>query len=308
MAMKRNMSLIFNICNQCNMRCRHCSNVDSLNDEQKADPSLILEWLSDAAEAGVKEVTFVGGEPFLFLDDLILYCAKSQELGMKSCIITNAYWANTKDEAFEILQKLQGLSSLLVSSDVFHLEYIDSSIIKNAIEACIELNISVALNATCATKSEKKQMWNIYDKYKNVLFINTHMLMPIGSAKSLPIDRWLLEAKIDELPTICGINNFLVEMDGEIHACCNAILSEEPFLYAGNMKKESLQTILPKIQDDFLYNFIKEYGPRGIGKILKDSPYYAELKQKQYTCECDFCVGILGSKERQLYFINQISR
>lgn len=306
--MKRNMNLIFNICNQCNVKCRHCSNEEILNNGRKAEPFLVLEWLEDAAEAGFGEATFVGGEPFLFVDDLRLYCKKAHELGMKSCIITNGYWAKTLDKAIEVLKSLEDLDSILVSSDIFHLEHIDSQIIKNALDACIMLNISVALNATCASKNEKKRIWDIYSGYKNSLFINTHMLMPIGAAKSLLIERWCLEDKVSELPVICGINNFLVEMDGEVHACCNAILSEEPLLYAGNMKKEKLSVLLQKFVANPLYRFIKEQGPRGIGRLLKDSLYYNEFRQKQYTCECDFCVSILGSLELQQYMINQISR
>lgn len=307
MVMKRDTSLIFNICNQCNMRCRHCSNEDSLSDHMKADSLLILKWLEDASDAGIREVTFVGGEPFLFLNDLVLYCAKAKELGMNSCIITNAYWANTKDEALQILNKLDGLSSLLVSSDVFHLEYIDSRVIENALDACIEMNINVALNATCAMKSEKKKIWDMYSKYKNHIFINTHMLMPIGAAKKLCIEKWVLKEKIDLLPTMCGISNFLVGMDGEVHGCCNAILSKNQLLYVGNIKQNAVKEIIQKINEDPLYKFIKTYGPRGIGKVIKDSPYYNKLEQNQYTCECDFCVDILGCVDHQKYFTEFIS-
>ncbi|AEY67261.1 radical SAM protein [Clostridium sp. BNL1100] len=304
--MKRNKNLIFNICNQCNVKCRHCSNAETLNDGKKAEPPYVLKWLEDASEADFSEATFVGGEPFLYVDDLILYCKKTHELGMKSCIITNGFWATNLERAVELLKSIKGLDSILVSSDIFHLEYIDSQTIKNVFDACIQLNINIAMNATCSSKEDKKKIWDIYSEYKNSVFINTHMLMPIGAAKSLPVERWCLEDKIAKLPVVCGIDNFLVDMDGDVHACCNSILSKEPLFYVGNMKKESLSLLLKNFIRNPLYCLMKEQGPRGLGKFLMNSPYYQEFSQKEYTCECDFCISVLESDKLQKYIISQI--
>jgi organic radical activating enzyme len=305
--MKQSSNILFNICYQCNARCRHCSNGDTIKERQESDPNQILEWLADVAEAGLKMATFVGGEPFLMLDDLRRYCARAVELGLKSSIITNGYWAKTREEAIAILQSLSGLNSLVVSSDIYHLEFIDSQVVKNALDACLELNIEVALNITCASKVEKTEALEIYGDYKNKLFIYTPMMMPIGAASELPIERRPVLEKADSLPAFCAIGNFSVKQTGDVFACCNAIVPEEPFLYIGNMVKQKFPELMKEFEKNPLYVFIKEYGPRGIGRIFRESPYFEEFRQKAYTCECDFCLDLLVNPERQQYFLRQIA-
>lgn len=58
--MKQSSNILFNICYQCNARCRHCSNGETIKERREIDPNQILEWLADVAEAGLKEATFVG--------------------------------------------------------------------------------------------------------------------------------------------------------------------------------------------------------------------------------------------------------
>jgi len=295
--MKYSESLIYNICNRCNLRCKHCSNAGLIHDTQVMDSNMVFDSLTDAAEVGIAQVTFVGGEPFLELGSLRKYIQRAKALGLETCIITNTYWAKTKETAIEILKSLEGLTSLLISSDLYHLEYISADIIMNAIEACLELNINAAINATCASKKDKKKIWEIYEKYKNKIFIHTHMLMPIGAAKELEIERWMLEDKVNRLPGICGIGNFLIEMNGDVHACCNAILAKDSYLYAGNLNEESLKEILHRFHMNPMYQFIRKQGPRGIGRMLQTSPYYELCRTREYTCECDFCVDVLGNRK-----------
>ena len=287
-------NVIFNICNQCNVKCRHCSNNEILNSMDEIDLEMLLNCLKECASANIEQVTFVGGEPFLYVDRLKLYCSTASQLGLKTCIITNGYWGKTVERAKEILTSIKGLDSLLVSSDIYHLEHISAETIENVINASLEIGIVISMNATCASKEERDVIRETYKEYKNKIIINTHMMMPIGAAKKLEIKRWKLSERKTRLASVCGIGNYLIEMDGEVHGCCNAILAKEKFLYLGNVKRNKLSRLIKESQNNKEFNFITKYGPRGIEDLVKNNQKLSQYMTKEYTCECEFCVDIMG--------------
>lgn len=64
---------------------------------------------------------FEGGEPFLYHATLRWGVRRAAELGFKVGIVSNAYWANSREDALEGLRDLAGLvQDLSVSCDVFH--------------------------------------------------------------------------------------------------------------------------------------------------------------------------------------------
>lgn len=296
-------NVIFNICNRCNVKCRHCSNSDILNSMDEIDSEMLLDCLKECASANIEQVTFVGGEPFLYIDKLKLYCSTARQLGLKTCIITNGYWGKTIENARKVLISIKGLDSLLVSSDLYHLEHISAETIKNVIDASLEMGIGISMNATCASKEERDAIRGTYEEYKNKIIINTHMLMPIGAAKDLEIARWKLSERKTKLAPVCGIGNYLVEMDGEVHGCCNAILAKEKFLYLGNVKSDRLSSLIEEYRNSKEFNFIKKYGPRGIAEFVKENQELSQYMTKEYTCECEFCVDVMGGSINGREFI-----
>ena len=286
-------NMIFNIYSGCNVRCRHCSNEEMLSTSQVMDEKIIEKALKEGKEAGLKQITFVGGEPFLAYSSLQKYCCLAKENGVNACAITNGYWAKSKEAALETLTALPGLTSLFLSTDFYHLEFISYSIIENALWACFELGIKVSLNATCAKKEDRKLLRNLFQQYKNKVYLNVQMLMPIGAAKKIEIERFVLKEKIDRLGHVCGIGNYYVDMNGDVYGCCNSLLLEKRMFYYGNLREMSLSQIQKEASRDSLYQYICKKGPRGIGKLLKQSDLYEEYQEEKYTCECDFCISVM---------------
>lgn len=293
----RRETVIFNICNRCNVRCRHCSNSDILDSKEEMDSTMLLECLNECAKADIYQVTLVGGEPFLYPEKLKAYLSSAKELGLKTCIITNGYWGKNRSKAQELLASLDGLTSLIVSSDKYHLEHISEQTIRNVLDLCIEMGIEVSINAVCASKEDKDAIRKLYDEYKSRVAINTPMLMPIGAAKNLEIARWNLSERRTRLPSICGIGNYLVEMNGEVHGCCNAILAKNPFLSLGNVKTTKLSRQIEEFRKTKEYQFIANFGPRGIAGLVQQNEELQEFMTQEFTCECEFCIEVMGGNK-----------
>ena len=304
--MARGINLFIYICNYCNMRCRHCINGDTKLETSTANSEDVIVWIEEAGRSSISSLNFVGGEPFFYQDDLKRYCLKAKSEKLPTSITTNAYWATSKERAIEVLKPMVGLTSLMLSSDVYHLEFVSRANIINAVEACFELGIYVTIVSICANKEDKELIWKTYEDYKSKVFIFPKKPMPMGAAEQIEIDRFVLSDEIERLPCVCAVNSFFVEMDGRVHACCASLLSDDDLLVVGDFSKDCMSQKIERFKQTPLFLYLYNYGPRGLGALLKKSPYYTEFSNKLYTCECDFCVDILSSKERQAYFEERI--
>jgi MoaA/NifB/PqqE/SkfB family radical SAM enzyme len=87
---------------------------------------MTLEQVQDILDQGkrlgtVEWIYFEGGEPFLYYQVLKRGIEAAALHGFKIGIVTNAYWANSREDALEYLRPLGGLiHDLSVSSDLYH--------------------------------------------------------------------------------------------------------------------------------------------------------------------------------------------
>src|ERR1039458_1566891 len=106
-------TLYLEVTRECNLRCRHCFNSSAVRLHNELTPVQRLDVIRNAAEAGVQEVRFSGGEPLLLKDLPDLVCA-TRDAPMKSSVGTNGSLI-TKDLATEL--KDAGLNESIVSID-----------------------------------------------------------------------------------------------------------------------------------------------------------------------------------------------
>jgi hypothetical protein len=132
---------------QCTFECDHCfvwgspwqNGTMTLED---------IEFILQAAKS-VPEITsiyFEGGEPFLYYAVLIEGVKRAVEMGFEVGIVSNAYWANSPQDAETCLRPLKGfVEDLTVSSDLFHYSEKLSHQAQNAQEAAIRLGIPTGM-------------------------------------------------------------------------------------------------------------------------------------------------------------------
>jgi len=111
----------------------------------------INELLSEAKKLRtVKWVWFEGGEPFLYYRIMLKGLGKAAEMGFKTGVLSNAYWATCLEDALEWLRPLTelGVADLGLSSDPYHGEDIEAQRVKNGVEAALKLGMHVSVMAT----------------------------------------------------------------------------------------------------------------------------------------------------------------
>ena len=105
----------------------------------------IQEILRQAQQhSSIQSIYFEGGEPFLYYPILLKGIQMAAELGFETGIVSNGYWATTKEDALEWLRPFAGiLDSISISSDLYHYDEMFSQQAQNAQSAAQELAISL---------------------------------------------------------------------------------------------------------------------------------------------------------------------
>lgn len=130
---------------QCNFECDHCFVWGSPWQAGTFTMGQVDAVLRQAEEVGtVGSIYFEGGEPFLYYPILLKAVKAAVEQGYKVGIVSNGYWATTKEDALEWLKPFAGLlEDLSVSSDLFHYDEELSKQARNAYLAAEELGIPI---------------------------------------------------------------------------------------------------------------------------------------------------------------------
>lgn len=131
---------------QCNYECDHCFVFGSPFARGVMTIADIRDIYREAKKLGTIEwIFFEGGEPFLYYPIMLRGIKKANEMGFKTGIVTDAYWATTVEDALEWLIPISklGISGLSVSEDIFHQEEEEREYPKNAIKAAEKLGLPV---------------------------------------------------------------------------------------------------------------------------------------------------------------------
>lgn len=128
---------------RCLFACDHCFVWGSPDQEDVFTLAQLREVFRQAqALKTVEWIYFEGGEPFLYYPVLVHAVKEAAALGFKIGIVTNGYWATSKQDALEWLQPFAGLvQDLSVSTDLFHYEELISPQSRHALAAAHELEI-----------------------------------------------------------------------------------------------------------------------------------------------------------------------
>ncbi len=107
---------------QCTFECDHCFVWGGPFQTGTMTLETVDNILDQAEQLGTIEwIYFEGGEAFLYYATLRRAVVRAKQRGFKVGIVSNAYWANSEDDALEWLRPLAGfIDDLSVSSDDYH--------------------------------------------------------------------------------------------------------------------------------------------------------------------------------------------
>lgn len=130
---------------KCDSECDHCFVYSS----PKAKGTFTLNRMKKVFKElskieTIEWIYFEGGEPFLFYPLMHEGIRVAHDMGFRTGIVTNAYWATSEEDAELWLKPLHdlGVSDISISDDAFHYEDKEASPAKHALNAARRLGMS----------------------------------------------------------------------------------------------------------------------------------------------------------------------
>ena len=287
---------------KCTVACPHCI-VEAgphRTEEMRLDEA--LSWIDQARsyrDGHIAALVLTGGEPFYNLDLLTRISAHARALGLVISVVTNAYWASSPDTALRTLSQVPAVQAISFSTDVYHQQAIPFQYVKNAVEAARALrrvyNVAVCTGNTDdpayrQTMEELKAM----GEADNVRLAIT---LPVGRAQQHLRDlnyRTAPEPAVGACPVA---SSPVIFPNGNLVACIGPLLTLPPThpLFLGNLRQESLSSILDRAELNPILHTIRAWGPSRLIALLRKNGYGALLPQEYIgDAICDPCFKLLS--------------
>ena len=129
----------------CTFECDHCFLYCSPRATGTFTRARLAALLDDAAKLGsVEWIYFEGGEPFLYYALMLEGLGMARDIGFKTGIVTNGYWATSPEDAEIWLRPLLelGVADISMSDDWFHGGDDGEAPVKAAIAAAGKLGLA----------------------------------------------------------------------------------------------------------------------------------------------------------------------
>lgn len=290
---------------KCTIACPHCIVKAGPNRKEEMLLESAYRWLDQikAYKYGfVLAISLTGGEPFYNLQYLISLANYAEKLGFMVSVVSNAYWAASREQALKILGLCSSIQMISISTDIHHQKFIPFENVKNAIWAAKKLG--KLYNIAVATESENSPEYlNLMDDILEITdpeFVNTAIILPVGRAKK---GKNSIHYKYSSQPPIasCSMASFPVLFpNGNVIACVGPPITLPEFnpLFLGNLYKESISDIFDRAENNYILHAIRIFGPKVLVEILKENGYNRLLPDR-YIDEaiCGVCYKLFSNKE-----------
>lgn len=300
---------------KCVAKCRHCFyRASSLGQGVMAVDDFSNYMSVLARDQSLDWIIFGGGEPFLFYKTLKRCIEIAYKLGQKEIgLITNGYWGGNQTNAQRKLQELKkaGLSSIWLSVDAFHQEFVPFRSVHTALDVARAIGFNkLAVTSRFLGSAGSRNPFNIKTEA---------LLERLGSAEDFTIERkpLLIEGRAaDELARYfqhkagspkgsCILllqagaalktpTSIQIDPSGNVTIC--------PGLCIGNAKIESLSAILKEYnyEHNLIMELLVQKGPSGLlelpeakgsvtlAKCVSDCHVCYELRRHLRACYPEF--------------------
>lgn len=289
---------------KCTIACPHC--VVEAGPHRKEEMRLehSLAWIEQASiyrDGRIKGLALTGGEPFYNMENLAQISAYGKALGFIVSVVTNAFWASTKDVALSVLSKLPAIQMISISTDVYHQKSIPFDYIKNAVWAARELGRLYNI-AVCTDNEEDQQYQKIIEDLKAIGEadrIRVSITFPVGRAQKKARHFNYRTAPEPTVSACSMASSPVVFPDGKVIACIGPLLTLPPThpMFLGNLQQEPLSEILDRSELNSVLHTIRVWGPQKLVSLLRQNGLDA-LLPKEYICNCicDVCYKLLSDE------------
>lgn len=289
---------------KCTIACAHCIVQAGPDRKEEMPLKSAIKWLDEIKDYGdnrILAVSLTGGEPFYNLDHLIQIADHANSLDLAVSVVSNAFWATSKEEAKRILAMCSSIRMISVSTDIPHQKSIPFENVKNAIWAAKKLGMlyRIAVTTENLASPEYLELMDEILEITDIEFVSPTITLPIGRAERFRNNENYKFVK-EPPASACSMASFPIIMpNGDIIACIGppiAMPRNNP-LYLGNLYENSLKTILDKAELNHLLHAIRTFGPKELIALLQKHNYH-HLLPKQYIggAICDICHKLFSNQ------------
>jgi hypothetical protein len=317
---------------KCTATCAHCSMNSSPHRQAKLSADQICRYVDEALDStAIRLVIFAGGEPLLLGDDLYRSLEHVRACGLKSRVITNAYWAISPGTASLVLNKLysSGLDELNISIDDFHLPFINPKRVKIAFDVARQLDFEAIILVHCSGPNTSfndaeldaligERLPRMFDEKREAiafprplprpfLAVSNATLQALGRGSELDVGE---SAAVEEWPEKArgiggcpwAVRSPAISPSGHLVACCGFEVAGNPILDIGDLNSRPLADLLDQADNDLPLNVIALEGPYAIMDHLKVENPNLPFRPS-YRSFCELCQDLVTVPELRDAFI-----
>ncbi len=289
---------------KCTIACPHCLIEGGPHRKEEMSLEHSLAWIKQARayrDGHIKGLALTGGEPFYNLENLARISTFGRALGFMVTVVTNAFWASTKEKALGLLGELPAIQIIAMSTDVYHQKFIPFDYIKNALWAAKKLKRLYNI-AVCTDSREDLQFQKIMAELEGIGEAeNTRVALtfPVGRAKKRA--RYF-SYDTDAEPTVaaCSMASTpVVFPDGKVKACIGPVLTLPAMhpMVLGDLQQNSMSEILDRSELNPVLHTIRVWGPHKLVALLKQNGLESLLPREYISnCICDVCYKLLADE------------
>ena len=264
-----------------------------------------LDWIRQVSSYRNKYILslgLTGGEPFYDLDRLEEISTHARRLGLFVTTVTNAFWAPTRTRAIEVLKRMKGIQMISLSTDAHHLKLIPMENIMNAAWAARETGHLYDL-AICTDSKTDPSFLDLMEALRasgeEEERIKITVTAPVGRAQNL-LGHLNFPTESEPARGGCVLaSSPMVFPNGKVIGCTGAFVALPPShpMVLGDLRQESLETILDRSESNPYVQAMRLWGPYGLSVILREHGF-GNLLPGEYIkdCPCDACFKLFTDR------------
>jgi hypothetical protein len=289
--------------NRCNLQCRHCGTNSgpserSFLDLDGATMSALRTAIRDGAIRGLH---VSGGEPFLRRDDLRKLAELAREAGILLGINTNGFWGTSLAAGVALLESMDGITELLLSTDEYHAEFLSPEKLITAARAGLECEMLVDVVTTTPGRrpTEFCERLETALAEAGILHRVRRLYQELGpSGRAEPIKEHV-QVMSPLLPagSCRQLGRPTLLENGSVLACCNTTMAkkcESSPLDLGRISQAPLAELLRRGRQDRILQALGTLGPAILAGALP--PEMANDLPRLYPKNdiCSLCSELMG--------------
>jgi organic radical activating enzyme len=290
---------------KCTVACPHCIVKAGPHRKEEMPLEMALQWLDQIKqyrEGFIFGISLTGGEPFYNFDHLIKIADYANKLGFIVSVVSNAFWATTREKALQTLEQCTSIQMISISSDVPHQQLIPFSNVKNAIWAAKKLGklYNVAVSTENEELPEYKRLMDDILEISDAENVNVATILPVGRAEEeIAPENYTYSSE----PSVsaCDMASFpIIFPNGNVIACIGPPIALPEFnpLFLGNLYKENLAEIFDRAEQNYILHAIRTLGPQMLVNLMKENGYEHLLPNRYIeNTACDVCYRLLSNKQ-----------